>query len=235
MIYVVSDIHGEYDQFITLLEKLNMNEEDKMYVLGDVLDRGPHPIESLVLMMLIPNIIPIAGNHELMALVCLDYLNREVTDESIEELDEKAIARIFDWKKNGGGSTISEFSKLDEEMRQGILDYLRTFSCYEELNVGGIDYVLVHAGLGNFSPDRKLEDYALEELLWERPDYSKAYFKDKIVVTGHTPTKFIPCNPNPGYVYKGNNHIAIDCGASMEGGRLAALCLDTGEVIYSRD
>ena len=36
-----------------------------------------------------------------------------------------------------------------------------------------------------------------------------------------------------GYIYRKNNHIAIDCGACFPGGRLAAICLDTGEEFYS--
>lgn len=53
------------------------------------------------------------------------------------------------------------------------------------------------------------------------------------VITGHTPTQTIGDNPHPGYIYQRNNHIAIDCGASYPGGRLAALCLDTGKGYYS--
>lgn len=56
---------------------------------------------------------------------------------------------------------------------------------------------------------------------------------DKYVITGHTPTQAIRNNPNPGYIYRQNNHIAIDCGATYPGGRLAAICLDTGEEYYS--
>ena len=55
---------------------------------------------------------------------------------------------------------------------------------------------------------------------------------DTYVVTGHTPTQHIAGNPKPGYIYRKNNHIAIDCGASLPGGRLAAICLDTGEEFY---
>ena len=40
-------------------------------------------------------------------------------------------------------------------------------------------------------------------------------------------------NPKPGYIYKKNHHIAIDCGSFIPGGRLAAICLDTGEEFYS--
>ncbi len=53
------------------------------------------------------------------------------------------------------------------------------------------------------------------------------------VVTGHTPTQEIAGNPRPGYIYRANHNIAIDCGACFPGGRLAAICLDTGEEFYS--
>ena len=69
-------------------------------------------------------------------------------------------------------------------------------------------------------------------MLWDRADYDTQYFPDTYVVTGHTPTQHIAGNPNPGYIYRRNNHIAIDCGASIPGGRLAAICLDTGEEFY---
>ncbi len=39
--YVISDIHGEYELFIKLLEKIRFTSADTLYVLGDVIDRGP--------------------------------------------------------------------------------------------------------------------------------------------------------------------------------------------------
>ena len=35
-----------------------------------------------------------------------------------------------------------------------------------------------------------------------------------------------------GYIFRHNNHIAIDCGACFPEGRLAAICLDTDEEYY---
>ena len=35
--YVISDIHGEYDKFIELLDKIKLKETDILYVLGDIL------------------------------------------------------------------------------------------------------------------------------------------------------------------------------------------------------
>ena len=62
--------------------------------------------------------------------------------------------------------------------------------------------------------------------------YDIQYFEDTYVVTGHTPTQGIMGNPKPGYVYRENHHIAIDCGCNRRNGRLAAVCLDTGREYY---
>ena len=233
MTYVVSDIHGEYDQFIELLEKIKLQESDTLYILGDVLDRGPHPIKVLLKLMEMPNAICMVGNHELMALECLEFLRKEITDMSIAELDEKMIDNLVTWQYNGSKTTIDEFRALDSETQQDVIDFIKDFLIYEELSVNGKAYILVHAGLGNYSPEKDIEDYSLEELVWIRADYGTKYFDDVYVVSGHTPTQRIEGNPKPGYVYRANNHIAIDCGACFPGGRLAAICLDTGEEFYS--
>ena len=81
--------------------------------------------------------------------------------------------------------------------------------------------------------EKQLDEYTIDELVWERPDYTRAYYPDRYVVTGHTPTGFLEENPRPFYVYRSNNHIAIDCGACFSGGQLAAICLDTDEEYYT--
>lgn len=231
--YVISDIHGEYDRFLELLDKIKLGEEDTLYILGDVLDRGPHPIRTLLLLMEMPNAVCLAGNHELMALECLEFLMREITDISIGELDEKMLGNLVTWQYNGSRTTIEEFRALSREMQRSVIDFLKEFSIYEELTVNGKDYLLVHGGLGNYRPEKDIEDYSLKELIWDRADYDIPYFEDVYVVTGHTPTQEIAGNPRPGYIFKENNHIAIDCGCNRPDGRLGAICLDTGEEFYS--
>ena len=39
--YVISDIHGQYDMFMELLEKIPLKDSDTLYILGDVVDRVP--------------------------------------------------------------------------------------------------------------------------------------------------------------------------------------------------
>lgn len=72
--YVISDIHGEYEMFMELLEKIGLEEWDTLYILGDILDRGPHPIKVLLKLMEMPNVCCLVGNHELMAIECLEFL-----------------------------------------------------------------------------------------------------------------------------------------------------------------
>ena len=40
MIYVISDIHGCYQSYLKMLEKLKIRESDTVYILGDTIDRG---------------------------------------------------------------------------------------------------------------------------------------------------------------------------------------------------
>ena len=39
--WVISDIHGCYDQLIRLLSKIKYTSNDILYSLGDYVDRGP--------------------------------------------------------------------------------------------------------------------------------------------------------------------------------------------------
>lgn len=231
MIYCCSDIHGEYDKYLKLIKKIKLKEEDTLFILGDVIDRGEKSIEVLQDMMYRANVIPILGNHEYIAIQILPLLMQEITEENISEFNEEFVKGLLEWLNIGGQSTIDGFKKLSKDDKQDIINYLMEFSLYEEVRVNENDYVLVHAGLSNFSPERRISDYELYEVIFERPEYYLTYFKDKYLVTGHTPTRFIEDNEKPDFIYKGNNHIAIDCG-SIFGGKLAAICLDTGEEFY---
>ena len=74
MIYAVSDLHGCYDRYRKLLDKLNLGEQDTLYVLGDALDRGPEGFRILSDMASRPQVVGLLGNHEAMALDALPGL-----------------------------------------------------------------------------------------------------------------------------------------------------------------
>lgn len=231
MTYCMSDIHGDYEKYCRMLEKLRLGDADTLYILGDVVDRGPEPIAILRDMMARPNVRPLLGNHEYMAARCLRFLTKQITEESVAELSSDHFMDLLHWQNEGGVPTIEGFRRLDTEERQAVLEYLLDFELYDEVEAGGESYVLVHAGPEHFSEDRPLWDYEVHELIWTRLDYTKVYYKDRFLVTGHTPVAAIPGNTRPGVIFRANRHIAIDCGC-ISCGRLGAICLDTGEEFY---
>ena len=230
--YVMSDLHGQYQAYLAMLEKINFQNHDLLYILGDILDRGPEPIKILLDLMDRPNVDVLVGNHCAMACECLTYLTKEITSDSLAMMSEYMIRKLTTWIYNGGNTTLTAFRKCSRETQFELLDFISNFELYDEIEVNGKSFILVHGGLGNFSTDKELWDYELDELVWERPDYNIRYFPDKIVISGHTPTQVIKENPKPGYIYHANNHIAIDCGAAYPGGRLGCIRLDDMKEFY---
>ena len=62
------------------MSAIALRPDDALYVLGDVIDRGPDGCQILLDMLGRPNVLPILGNHEFIAAVCLPWLMEEVTD-----------------------------------------------------------------------------------------------------------------------------------------------------------
>lgn len=225
--YVISDIHGCYDSYIKALELIEFSDEDILYILGDIVDRGDEPIKVLKDMMKRPNIIPILGNHDFMAWEILDVLKNN--PKNVENQEEaEFVSKVSDWVSEGGKSTYEQFMSLCTDEQIEILDYIEDFEVYEEVSCGSIDYILVHGGLGDFKKDKNLDEYSLDDFIDTRVDYDKIYFHDKILVTGHTPTR-VMCNEDK--IYKKNNHIAIDC-ACVFGGKLGIIRLDDQKEFY---
>lgn len=231
MTYVMSDIHGEYQKYKEMLEKINFSDDDILYVLGDVIDRGDNSVEILTDMSMRANVYPIYGNHELMASVVLHSLLVEITDESVElGLDADTMRALMVWQENGGDKTLKGFKRLSPDEREALLEYLDEFSLYEVAEVGERTFILVHSGLGNFSEKKKLSEYTPDELAFMRPDYDRRYFSDGniFIVAGHTPTPLLSGKKE---IFHMNNNICIDCGATF-GGKLACLRLEDMAEFY---
>lgn len=60
----MSDLHGEKYRYDAMLEMIQFSGEDTLYILGDVVDRGPNGIDILRDIMQRPNVHLILGNHE---------------------------------------------------------------------------------------------------------------------------------------------------------------------------
>lgn len=215
MIYVISDLHGyPHEKFLALLDKAGFGKDDFLYILGDVVDRnGDGGVETLNWLMYQTNVQLILGNHEAMLLAC-SFVFDEITEDSIESLTAEKIDMLTRYQLDGGDITLKAMQKLPKETQQDILDYLRDCPLYETVNAGGKDFILVHAGLGNFDPNKQIEDYTTEELLWSWPELTDIYYKDKMTVFGHTPT-FSFGDEYEGKIIKTNTWIDIDVGAGF--------------------
>ena len=179
--------------------------------------------------MLRPNVFPLLGNHEFTAAVCLPWLMKEVTEQSLDALDDTQIAALGEWIANGGGVTIQSLEELNREEREDILEYFQEMELFVEVKAGGRSFVLLHSGLDHFSPDKKLSEYQLEDFLFGRPEPDAVYYRDKTLVFGHTPTRILGGRDR---ILRRETWIDIDCGCVFEGGRLGCLCLDTMEEFY---
>ena len=227
MIYAISDLHGHYDLYQKMLKEIDFKDGDTLYVLGDVIDRGPNPFEILFDMMKRPNVRPILGNHDLRMLTAIEstYFN------SLEEAERFRIHNqvIDDWLYDRGAITISEYCKLNEEEKDKVKKYIKTFDLYKTLKVGDNSFFLAHT-VPDTQEMKHYKDIPKEDFVWGEPEYDKRYFKNAYVVTGHTPTALIS-RAKRGEIYKNNGHIAIDCGAFFTG-ILGCICLNNLKEYY---
>lgn len=231
MIYVIGDIHGNKSKYDEMLDKLSPADTDAVFVLGDVIDVGDDSIEILQDMMYRANVYPVLGEHEYMAKKILPLIiDAKDADEAKAVLSGKDRDLFEKWLTMKSEKTVSDFLKLNSEDKDSIIDYLSEFQPYEEVEAGGKTFVLVHAGINNFDETKELEDYGEEDFIFAETDYTKVYFKNKYLITGHTPTVAIN-QKFMGKVFSKNGHIAIDCGSAY-GGRLAAICLDALKLYY---
>ena len=225
MIYAMSDLHGCYEKYMKMLEKIDFSENDTLYILGDVVDRGPDGVKILLDLTERINVILLRGNHDDTALIVLSHLFSKKS-----KLSEQQLADLIKlWSMDGGDTTMKQFLQCSDKERERAMSVLKYSLIYDEVEVAGKKYFLSHTIPGkeaimNFS-HCKMEDF-----LWGEPEYDKEYCPDKVFVTGHTPTGLI--NPvYKGKIYKSNNHIAIDCGAVF-GNPLGCIRLDDLQEFY---
>ena len=227
MTYVVSNLHGNYTKFKELLKTINFKDTDLMYILGDVVDYGDESMELVGDLSIRYNVYPIVGEHDFTAVKMLSGFEKML--KSGETPDKKFITQMTQWVADGGQSTLDSFRTLDAEMKEGIIDYLSDMTLYEEVEVGGKEYLLVHAGIAGFKTGVDLEELKPEAFFSEALDLTKKYFDDKTVIVGHTPTT--EDNGGDGRIFFGNGSIAIDCGEAR-GGTVGCLRLEDMKEFY---
>lgn len=172
----ISDIHGCNLTFGNLLDQIAFSTSDELYILGDLIDRGPDSkgVFDRVFQMQEAgySIKCLRGNHEQM---CLDALAGE--EEKVER-----------WAINGGLQTMRSFEAVEpSEIPAQYLDFMADLPYCFELE----DYVLVHAGLNLKRHFPTMDPHAM---MWTRGWYqefednrAEQWLDDRLVVHGHTP------------------------------------------------
>lgn len=236
MIYVSADLHGcKVSDFHILLKQADFRDDDFLFILGDVIDRGEYGAELLLWLTQQPNMELILGNHEALMLAC-SFLFDEVSEQSLDALSVNEISLVQDWINNGGAPTLKRLHRMLKENPEsvyGILDYLREAPLFEELDVNGREFILVHAGLGNYRENRPLTDYLPGELLVDRPSLDTRYAPGKRVILGHTPT-FLFGKEYQGKAIHTDSWSCIDVGVSF-GHAPMLLRLDDMKEFYLHD
>lgn len=233
MVYVTSDLHGcGVEVLEQLLEMAGFSEEDYLFVLGDVIDRGEHGAEMLLWLTRQPNVQLILGNHEGLLMACR-FLFDEVTEESLESLTGEKLRAVKNWFRNGGEATLKGLRpilKETPELMEGIWEYLEDAPLYEHLEVSGRKYLLVHGGLDGYEKGKPVEDYSSHDLLWARPTPDTVYEEPFTVIFGHTPTEFFG-EEHKGRMVEGRGWRCIDTGVAC-GGKPMLLRLGDEKVWY---
>ena len=226
MIYAMSDLHGCYEKYSKMLSVIKLKENDVLYILGDITDRGPDGIKILLDLIYRKNVIALCGNHDQKAGVLLSRSMKPEGTIKREQFDKQ----LKFWLSDGGTPTYERFLELAEPEKTAIVEYLNAMPFCKRIAVNGWTYFLSHTVPEKELMPERPELCSERELILGEPDYGEVYYEDITLVTGHTPTALIDKNFK-GRIWKGNNHIAVDCGAVF-GNALGCICLDTGEEFY---
>lgn len=201
-IFVMSDIHGQYDLFLKMLGKIDLKREDLLVIMGDICDRGEKSYEiymkCMKMIKLGYNLKFILGNHEDMLLEDLenDYPIRYETEYSVFR-----NSKYFD-KKN--------MKNWHEENFRVEIEWLVEWLEDSPLAILGNENIFVHAGL---DLQTALKEQERETVLWTREEFwlmenlELEEYRGKNIYFGHTP------NINGRISQKTDKISGIDCGA----------------------
>lgn len=235
----MSDIHGDLKSFKELLKYINFNI-DRLIILGDVLDKGKKPMESLNLVRELMvkysgQVIFVKGNHELFASMYLDG-----------KLSEKT------WLTTGYGgdetlAVLKKMRKAEVEEFKHFIDSLPLYYEIESPKYGKC--IATHSGLhADYIVHN--EDGSINVVKSIEEGYSKNSFEymcsgdihrmptnilDRFMIVGH-----VPCVYLEGASYKilrRKRYMCIDSGADPGckklGGRLSMYCVDNDKEFYA--
>lgn len=219
--FVISDIHGRYDEFMELLNYAGFDiTEDYLINLGDMVDRGDksYDVVEWFRQMNVTSqgrVQTIFGNHEHMM---LSYYTKHIPEKD-----------YFN-KMIGGKANVDSYKDKSKDELAKHLSFISKLPLYINID----DYIFVHAGL---DLNKSLDNQHVNNLCW---DYGKFYTQDtsdfdNIFVFGHTPTEYIYkyFGQSGSEIWKQGNKICIDCTYSKSRKLLLYDILNDVEYYYS--
>ena len=229
MNYVISDIHNDYGSFKAILKNIKFNSNDKLYILGDIFDRGGITADPYGLYQHISqlgNMIPILGNHDCWV---KDHLRNAMSGKS----------NMLPYHYNTV-SLLCEQMKTEKEFDE-FCNWIESFPIQLEIEIDGEKMLLAHAQTTH--PDdvtNKDKDYFL---MGNNIDfqYLKNGIENYISIFGHISTDHIRYwygdeQKKPLEIWSNpkNTVFAIDCGNAYRGrsNRLGCMCLETFQCYY---
>lgn len=211
--FAMGDIHGSYKGMLQCFERSGFNrEEDKLIVLGDVVDAWPEVKECIDELMKIKRLVYILGNH------CQWFLHWLQT----------GIAQPI-WTKQGGQASINSFEDVKDKTKY--IDFFRKAKPYY-IEKG--NRVYVHGG---FDWEHPIEETPMDVLLWNRKLFKTTLHRMAIsdisfrvpnyneVFIGHTSTSRVDFRLKP---VNFSNVWLLDQGAGWEG-KLTIMDVETKE------
>ena len=207
--YVISDIHGCYEEFMTMLDKIGFSGADRLILAGDYVDRGKDSLRMLRWLEKKPeNVCAIRGNHDEEFAACVEMmqgLDRKLELESDPDAPQEGIALYeslrYNMKKRGLPAAYFDFYGTIRGLLSGgvtlreLYRWMEMFYdmplCYDDLKAGDRACVVVHGGYAEHPEDIAGAGYSsLEEFyLQAREDGYRLGGKPcGMVVAGHTPT-----------------------------------------------
>lgn len=165
--FAIGDIHGCDVALRTLLERVDLNSDDTLIVLGNVIDRGPKSkdvIELLLAAFERCRLISIMGNHEEMLLGVLTHARP-----------------IREWLDLGGQETLLSYGGVIDDIPDLHRAYLASMVDYWESD----SEIFVHASLHS---DEPMDRQSTERMRWKSiRGIELPHISDKRVICGHTP------------------------------------------------
>jgi len=170
--FAIGDIHGCSKTLKKLIEKIDLKKEDKLYLLGDLINKGPDSKGVIDYILKLQEqgykVEAVRGNHDQKL---LDVQKGNINGKWGTELQLKV--------------TLESFSVSDPFSIPGkYLTFLASLPYYMELDC----FFLVHAGFNFNTKDLFLDKPAMLDIKRYTPIPGKLH--GKIILQGHIPTKF---------------------------------------------